>query len=66
MIAEQPTRKIKKRLREAGFAPDRTEGSHTFWKGPNGVSISVPDGHSTISPGVVRQIEKAITRSKEK
>lgn len=60
MIAEESTRKIKKRLREAGFVPDRTVGSHTFWVGPNGASISLPDGHRTISPGVVRKVNKAI------
>ncbi|WP_037084206.1 type II toxin-antitoxin system HicA family toxin [Prescottella equi] len=64
MIAEQPTRKIQKQLRDAGFHPDRTVGSHTVWKGPNGASVSVPDGHKTISPGVVRKIAKVIDASR--
>ncbi|WP_072687022.1 type II toxin-antitoxin system HicA family toxin [Rhodococcus marinonascens] len=65
MIAEQPAKKIQKQLRAAGFTPGRKSGSHTFWTGPNGVSISVPDGHRTISPGVVRKIDKAIAASKQ-
>lgn len=65
MIAEQPTRKILKLLRAAGFEPQRTEGSHTFWTGPNGAMVSVPDGHKNISPGVVRKVHKAIAQSQE-
>ncbi|WP_345342599.1 type II toxin-antitoxin system HicA family toxin [Rhodococcus olei] len=64
MIAEQPTRRIKKLLQEAGFSPQRTVGSHTYWTGPNGTAVSIPDGHNTISPGVVRQVHKAIEQSK--
>lgn len=60
MVSEQPTRKMLKLLRKAGFEPIRTEGSHTRWETKGGVSISVPDGHRTISPGVVRQIMKKI------
>ncbi|MFC9553861.1 type II toxin-antitoxin system HicA family toxin [Rhodococcus sp. NPDC056960] len=50
-MAEEPTRKLVKRLKAAGFTAERTEGSHTFWGGPNGAAVSVPDGHKTISPG---------------
>lgn len=64
MIAEQPTKKIQKLLKDAGFTPARTVGSHTFWQGPNGVAASLPDGHRTISPGVVRKVHKAIEASK--
>ena len=59
MVSEEPTRKIVKRLRDAGFAADRTTGSHTVWVNGS-VSISVPDGHKTISPGVVRKVNQAI------
>ncbi|CAD5138798.1 MULTISPECIES: type II toxin-antitoxin system HicA family toxin [unclassified Microbacterium] len=59
MVSEQPTRKMVKALRAAGFTAVRTVGSHTVWAKEN-TSISVPDGHKTISPGVVRQINKAI------
>jgi predicted RNA binding protein YcfA (HicA-like mRNA interferase family) len=65
MVSEQPTRVMVKRLRKAGFTPSSTRGSHTKWIAPNGVdSVSIPDGHKTISPGVVRQIDKAIEESK--
>ena len=59
MVSEEPTRSVVKRLRAAGFAPLRTVGSHTLW-GNGSVSVSVPDGHRTISPGVVRQVYKSI------
>lgn len=60
MVAEQSTRKVIKELRQAGFEPDRTRGSHTVWVHPDGRRASVPDGHRTISPGVYRQILKAM------
>lgn len=59
MVSEEPTQSVVKRLRDAGFVPHRTVGSHTMWK--NGtVSVPVPDGHRKISPGVVRKVNKAI------
>lgn len=64
MIAEQPTRKVTRELRDAGFAPVRTVGSHTRWEHPSGVGVSVPDGHRTISPGVYRNILKALKEAK--
>ncbi len=60
MIAEQPSRKVTRELRAAGFVPTRTVGSHTRWEHPSGVAVTVPDGHRTISPGVYRQITKAL------
>ena len=65
MVSSQPTRKVLQELRSAGFAADRTAGSHTWWKHPSGVAVTVPDGHRTISPGVYRKIVKAIEDSKE-
>jgi predicted RNA binding protein YcfA (HicA-like mRNA interferase family) len=64
MVSEQPTRKMVKMLKDAGFEPGRTVGSHTKWR--NGRHwVEVPDGHRKISPGVVRQILKIIAASKE-
>lgn len=61
MISEQPTRKMVKLLRQAGWTPARTVGSHTVWQSPDGKrSVSVPDGHRTISPGVARKIMRAL------
>jgi len=60
MIAEQPIRKVTRELRDAGFEPVRTVGSHTWWQHPNGTGVAVPDGHRTISPGVYRKILKAL------
>jgi predicted RNA binding protein YcfA (HicA-like mRNA interferase family) len=60
MVSEQPTRKVTKMMRDAGWTPTRTVGSHTVWTGPNGSTFSLPDGHKSISPGVMRNLLKAI------
>jgi predicted RNA binding protein YcfA (HicA-like mRNA interferase family) len=65
VVSDQATPKVLRELRAAGFAPDRTAGSHTWWKHPSGIAVAVPDGHRTVSPGVYRKILAAIARSKE-
>lgn len=62
MIAEQPTRKILKELTDAGWSRTRHgKGSHSVWAcETNEHTVTVPDGHRTIRPGVVRSIRKAI------
>lgn len=60
MVSEQPTRKVQRELRDAGWTPIRTVGSHTTWQSPDGRKVTVPDGHRTISAGVYRQILKAM------
>ena len=63
MTSEEPTRKMVKLLKNSGFTALRTVGSHTVY-GKGSVTVSVPDGHKTISPGVVRQILNAIKEAK--
>ncbi|WP_231971471.1 type II toxin-antitoxin system HicA family toxin [Mycobacterium sp. E3198] len=54
-----------KRLRKAGFDKTGGNGSHTKWlHAQSGAYVVVPTGHRVISPGVVRQVDKAIERSK--
>lgn len=60
MVSEQPTRKVIKMLEDAGWQSGGTVGSHTVWKGPNGTTFSLPDGHRTISPGVYRKLLAAM------
>ena len=61
MMAPAPTREIVKQLKAADFNRSDGKGSHTTWSCPHGAySVSVPDGHRTISPGVRRQIDTAI------
>ncbi|WP_146792644.1 type II toxin-antitoxin system HicA family toxin [Agrococcus baldri] len=60
MVSSQPSRKVKKMLRAAGWIPTTAQGSHTKWRAPSGRSVTVPDGHRSISPGVYRQILRAI------
>ncbi|MBN9225611.1 MAG: hypothetical protein ABS63_05660 [Microbacterium sp. SCN 70-27] len=64
MVSDQPTRRVQKQLRDAGFSAERTSGSHTVWVNGS-ISITVPDGHRTISPGVYRNILKAIKEATE-
>lgn len=65
MVSDQPTRKVLKDLRSAGFSPLRTVGSHTIWASADGsVKVTVPDGHRTISPGVYRIIVKAMKEAR--
>jgi predicted RNA binding protein YcfA (HicA-like mRNA interferase family) len=41
-------------------------GSHTKWSHPeSGEYVVVPTGHRMISPGVVRQVDRAIQHSKK-
>lgn len=63
MVSEQPTRKVLRKLKDAGFVAVRRNGSHTVYV--NGaVSVTVPDGHRLISPGVYRQILKKIEEAR--
>jgi len=64
MVSDEPTRKMVKELRDAGFVPIRKRGSHTRWEHPSGIGVSVPDGHRKISPGVVNSIRKAIEETR--
>ncbi len=57
---------VIRRLRQAGFAKSEGKGSHTKWVHSTGATVIVPTGHRTISPGVVRQVNKAIQQSLEK
>jgi predicted RNA binding protein YcfA (HicA-like mRNA interferase family) len=63
MTSEEPTRKMVKLLKGEGFTALRTKGSHTIY-GKGSVTVTVPDGHKTISPGVVRDINKAIEEAR--
>lgn len=65
MVAEESTRSIVKRLKEAGFTRTSTSGRHSKWTHPSGVWVPVPDSHRVIRPGVVRSINKAIEASKK-
>ena len=42
------------------------KGSHTKWSHRSGAQVTVPTGHRTVSPGVVRQVNKAIQQSQGK
>jgi predicted RNA binding protein YcfA (HicA-like mRNA interferase family) len=66
MVSEQPTRKVVKALRAAGWEPHGTQGSHTRWVGPNGTTFSLPDGHRQISPGVYRKLLTAMKEDEAK
>ena len=66
MVTEQPTRKVVRELKAAGFTPARTVGSHTTWVSSDGaVKVTVPDGHRRISPGVYRKILAAMKEAQQ-
>lgn len=64
MIAEEPTSTTIKKLKTAGFTPNRRmKGSHQMYVCPHGqVSIPISSGHRTTSPGVVRKVNTAIKK----
>lgn len=65
MVKEESTRSVTRRLKEAGFIRTGTDGRHSKWTHPSGVWVPVPDSHRTISPGVVRNINKKIEESQK-
>jgi predicted RNA binding protein YcfA (HicA-like mRNA interferase family) len=65
VVGEESTRTVTKRLRKAGFSPTDAAGSHTKWIHPLGPAVVIPDGHRRISPGVVRQVNKAINEAEK-
>ncbi|MFN8100849.1 MAG: type II toxin-antitoxin system HicA family toxin [Mycobacterium sp.] len=62
MIAEEQTRIILRELGRVGWTRKRSgKGSHSVWQCSTGRhQVTVPDGHRTIRPGVVRTIRDAI------
>jgi predicted RNA binding protein YcfA (HicA-like mRNA interferase family) len=64
MVKEMSTRDVVSDFRAAGFEPMRSDGSHTWWKHSSGAAVAVPDGHRTISAGVVRKIYAKISEVK--
>ncbi|MDE2591900.1 MAG: type II toxin-antitoxin system HicA family toxin [Actinomycetales bacterium] len=60
MVSDQPTRKAVKMLQSAGWQRLRTVGSHSIWRSPKGDTFTLPDGHRRISPGVYRNLLKAL------
>ena len=52
-------------LRAADWVAGETVGSHTKWTG-NGTPFSLPDGHREISPGVYRNLLKAMKEDEAK
>ncbi len=62
MVSEQPTRKMVKEFKDAGWSVARTDGRHTVYGCSCGKhTFALPDSHKTISPGVVRKARKAIS-----
>jgi predicted RNA binding protein YcfA (HicA-like mRNA interferase family) len=65
VVSDEPARSVVKRLRNAGFVKSDSRGSHTKWSHPeSGEYVVVPTGHRMISPGVVRQVDRAIEHIK--
>ena len=66
MVNEVKYRDIERFLIDAGWTVTRQTGSHIHWKGPNGKGrLQIPPHRGKVSPGVVRQIIKALPDSPE-
>jgi predicted RNA binding protein YcfA (HicA-like mRNA interferase family) len=66
VVSDESARSVVKRLRQAGFVKADSRGSHTKWRHPESAAyVVVPTGHRKISAGVVRQVDRAIERSKK-
>jgi predicted RNA binding protein YcfA (HicA-like mRNA interferase family) len=53
-------------LSSKGWTIVRTRGSHTVWESPTGARFTLPDGHREISPGVARNLMKALEETNDK
>ena len=61
MVSEQPTRKMVKQFSDAGWTRINQVGSHAKWGCPCGKhTFTLPEGHRTVSAGVVRKAMKAL------
>ena len=60
VVSEQPTRRVIRLLSRAGWMHISSVGSHSKWRGPNGTTFTLPDGHRVISPGVYRALLAAM------
>jgi predicted RNA binding protein YcfA (HicA-like mRNA interferase family) len=57
-------REIVRALEKAGFAVDRTRGSHVFLKYPDGRATAVPvHSGETLGPGLLRAILRDVKLS---
>jgi predicted RNA binding protein YcfA (HicA-like mRNA interferase family) len=57
-------REIVRALEKAGFAVDRTRGSHVFLKHPDGRATAVPvHSGETLGPGLLRAILRDVEMS---
>lgn len=67
MVSEQPTRKVVKAFKGAGWRRVRTEGSHSVYECACGrYTFTLPDGDREISPGIVRKADKALAECEGK
>ena len=64
MVSDQSTRKVIRMFTDAGWARLRTVGSHSVWQSKSGATVVIPDGHRRISPGVYRNLVKALEADK--
>lgn len=61
MVSEEPTRKMIREFKSAGWNEVSTDGRHTKFGRPCGShTFPLPTTHRIVSPGVVRKARKAI------
>lgn len=59
MVKETRYREVATQLKKLGWALKSTKGSHEKWVSLSGETLIVPK-HTTISPGVMRQVIKKL------
>jgi predicted RNA binding protein YcfA (HicA-like mRNA interferase family) len=60
MVKELKQSEVEKFLKNEGWELVRVKGGHNVWKSPDGqTTIAIPR-HGKTSPGVVRQVIKAV------
>ncbi|MHB1509108.1 MAG: type II toxin-antitoxin system HicA family toxin [Acidimicrobiales bacterium] len=60
MVKEVKQREVERVLGENGWRLLRTKGGHNVWRSPDGRALLAIPTHGMVSPGVVRQVMKAL------
>lgn len=60
MVKEVKQHEIERFLAAAGWRLARTKGGHNVWISPDGTQRLPIPRHGTVSPGVVRQVIRAL------
>ena len=60
VVKEVRQREVERELASQGWVLVRKRGGHHVWKSADGVHLLAIPAHGVVSPGVVRQVIKAL------